>query len=65
MLGNFATRIAREDYSFRFSVCRRLFRLGKKIVRGLYDYTTADGGATGDIPDLDFKKGDIMEVIQE
>lgn len=38
---------------------------GKKVVRGLYDYTSVTDAAVTDTPDLNFKKGDIMEVIQE
>lgn len=37
---------------------------GKTIVKALYDYTGAP--ANGDeIPDLSFKKDDLMEVTQE
>lgn len=38
---------------------------GKKIVRGLYDYAPGVEAAAGDIPDLNFKKGDLMEVLKE
>lgn len=38
---------------------------GKKIIRGLYDYTSAVDPSSTEIPDLNFKKGDIMEVLKE
>ena len=39
--------------------------LGKKIVRGMYDYVSAIDVATADVPDLNFNKGDVMEVLKE
>jgi len=36
---------------------------GKKVVRGLYDYVAVED--SGDAPDLNFKKGDVMEILQE
>ena len=35
--------------------------LGKKIVRAMYDYQSDGGGAD----DLNFQKGDIMEITSE
>ena len=36
---------------------------GKRIVRGLYDYISADAG--GGCDDLNFRKDDVMEIITE
>jgi len=36
---------------------------GRKIVKALYDYTGIDMG--DEIPDLSFKKDDLMEVTKE
>lgn len=41
------------------------FFVGKKIVRGLYDYTSAVVVGPGEVSDLNFKKGDIMEILNE
>jgi hypothetical protein len=44
-----------------------LIKKGKKVVKALYDYTSVIPAATdGDsYPDLNFKKGDMMEVTNE
>jgi len=38
---------------------------GRKIIRGIYDYNSSFDPSSSDTPDLNFKKGDIMEVLQE
>ena len=39
--------------------------VGKQIVRALYDYVSAETDPSADAPDLNFKKGDVMEVISK
>lgn len=38
---------------------------GRKIVRGLHDYSTENVVADGEVPDLNFTKGDVMEILSE
>jgi hypothetical protein len=38
---------------------------GKKLVRGLYDFVSSGEPSGTDIPDLNFNKGDVMEIIKE
>lgn len=40
-------------------------KAGRKIIRGIYDYTSSLDPSSSETPDLNFKKGDIMEVLQE